>query len=391
MGNFFSNLKGNMSRGKGILLVLVAIIAGVFGWSYFHKTSEVVPPSKVASNAMSVDTIQGQKPVDPEYKDNLETADETRITEAKAKNDSAVPTVVANTAQQKDVPINIEPVDTGTPLVATPSADILAQQPISVQQPVNDALPVVSAPPTAVAVVSPERVQQMVQAMTRKPLPVAEVVNWGAKLPEAAQPTQSDVQSSPAAADAQKASKIKIPLPGTILYAELIGRANSDAPGPVLARVLQGEYTGATLIGSFQTAQNALVISFDRMTVTKTLSGEEINETVDIKGTAVDTKYIGSALATEVDRHLFQKLAIAFTTGFAQGFGDAISQNGSTTIDTSNGTITTGGNDLNAKEQLYKAGGTAVQNAGSILQQEYGNRPTTIIVEQGTPIGVLFL
>jgi intracellular multiplication protein IcmE len=230
----------------------------------------------------------------------------------------------------------------------------------------------------------------MLNAMTRRIPPVAEVVAFGAVMPEVTVAEQSAPSVSSAATDAA-GSKVKLPLAGTILYAQLIGRANSDHPGPVLAKILQGEYTGATLIGSFQVAQNAMVISFDRMTVATTRDGDEINETVPIQATAVDTTYIGTGLATKVDRHMFQKLAIAFTAGFARGLGDAISDSGETTINTSNGTITTGGKNFDTREELLVAGGQAVSDAGSILQQEFGNRPTTVIVEAGTPIGVLFL
>jgi intracellular multiplication protein IcmE len=230
----------------------------------------------------------------------------------------------------------------------------------------------------------------MMQNLQRRPNPIAEVVQFSPVIPQATALEQTGPEISGTDV-AQAESKIKLPLAGTILYAQLVGRANSDYPGPVLAKILQGEYTGATLIGSFQTAQNALTISFDRMTVSTSRSGEEINETIPIQAVAVDTRYIGTGLATSVDRHLFQKLAIGFVAGFAQGFGDAISQTGETTIDTGNGTVTTGSRDLDANEELLAAGGQSVSEVGNILQQEFGNRPTTVIVEAGTPLGVLFL
>jgi intracellular multiplication protein IcmE len=127
------------------------------------------------------------------------------------------------------------------------------------------------------------------------------------------------------------------------------------------------------------------------MTVETTPDGEEINETVAIKAVAVDTKDIGTGLASSVDRHMLSKLTIGFMSAFAQGFGDAISQNGSTSYNSSNGTYTTSTNNLDTKEELYSAGGKAIGKSGDILQQEFGNRPTTIIVKGGTPIGVLFL
>jgi intracellular multiplication protein IcmE len=127
------------------------------------------------------------------------------------------------------------------------------------------------------------------------------------------------------------------------------------------------------------------------MTVKTSASGEEINETVPIETVAVDTKYIGTGLATKVDRHLFQKLAIGFTASFAQGFGDALSNNGSTTVVTEGGSTISSRPDLDTTEQLLSAGGDAVSKAGDILMDEFGRRPTTVIVDSGTAIGVLFL
>jgi intracellular multiplication protein IcmE len=338
---------------------------------------------------MNETTIHGgTQPISEDYRDQLKTADSRRAEEALEAGKSALPTVVGNTIES-ETPLLIEPDDKNkTPKIEEPVAEIM-QQPIALNAPITETVPLVTPPPAAVTV-TPEQMNNMLNAMQRRVPPVAEVVAFGATMPAPVTAEQSAPSVAGSAQDAAT-SKIKLPLAGTILYAQLVGRANSDHPGPVLAKILQGEYEGATLIGAFQVAQNALVINFDRMTVGTTRAGEEINETIPIQATAVDTTYIGSGLATKVDRHMFQKLSIAFTAGFAQGLGDAISDTGETTINTSNGTITTGGKDLDTKEELLKAGGQAVSNAGSILQQEFGNRPTTVIVEAGTPIGVLFL
>ncbi|MBY3151248.1 hypothetical protein HFO56_02465 [Rhizobium laguerreae] len=388
MKQYITNLKGTVTKSKGMLIFAGVAIVAVIGWSYLNTPDAPVTPSIVSGGVMNETTIHGgTQPITEDYRDQLKMADDRRAKEALETGASALPTVVGNTIENEQ-PLLLGPDDKNkTPKVEEPIAEIM-QQPIAMNAPVTETVPLVTPPPAAVAV-SPEQMNNMINAMTRRFPPVAEVVAFGATLPAPVAAEQSAPAVGGSAQDAT--SKIKLPLAGTILYAQLVGRANSDHPGPVLAKILQGEYEGATLIGAFQVAQNALVINFDRMTVGTTRDGEEINETIPIQATAVDTTYIGSGLATKVDRHMFQKLAIAFTAGFAQGFGDAISDTGETTINTSNGTITTGGKDLNAREELLSASGQAVSQAGSILQQEFGNRPTTVIVEAGTPIGVLFL
>jgi intracellular multiplication protein IcmE len=389
---FGQNLKHSFSKGKVTVGIFVVVIGSVMAYSYFSPKAPKANPSTVNGAALGTQTTQGGVSLDPDYQEKLQQADKQRVEEAKKNKTSVMPTIIAGNQGQDQPAPSLDLTPPKTPVVDNPEPEIM-QQPIVVQQPLTETVPIVAAPVPVEAQVPQENVQAMVQAMNaaRRPIVPAQVLTFG----EAPVPVALAEQSAPSASGSSSAqdaaSKVKLPLSGTILYAQLIGRANSENPGPVLARVLQGEYEGATLIGSFSTTRSALIIKFEKMTVGTTRSGEVVNETVPIETVAVDTRYIGTGLATSVDRHMFEKLAIGFVSGFAKGFGDAIQETGETTISTSNGTITTGGNDLNTKEELLSASGEAVSNAGQVLQQEFGNRPTTIIVESGTPIGVLFL
>jgi intracellular multiplication protein IcmE len=180
------------------------------------------------------------------------------------------------------------------------------------------------------------------------------------------------------------------PFPGTVLYAEMVSEANSDAPGPVLARIEQGPLKGATLIGQFKAGQESLVIDFRRMTVVKNEGGRQVSKTIDIEAYAVNTDTLSTAVATEVDRHLFQKIALTAATTFVQGFGNAIGQSGATVSRDPYGT-TIAYPTLDTRQQLYMAAGQTAGQVGSIVQREFGNRPTTIKVRAGTPVGIMFL
>src|SRR3546814_19326041 len=70
-----------------------------------------------------------------------------------------------------------------------------------------------------------------------------------------------------------------------------------------------------------------------------------VNGSVQVDAVAVDTKYIGTAMATDVDHHYFLKIGTAFVTSFFQGLGQAISSSGSTTTNNT-GTTTTSNPDL---------------------------------------------
>lgn len=380
------------TKGSKKMLIVVGFAGVAFAAYSIMKSPEVpVNNSSVGAPPAGSQTVQASQQITKAYDEALSISDRDRIVEARDAGTSAIPTVRPNPSEQQVPVIDIEEPEAAAPEIELPEV----KPPVIVQPTVPQAAFV--QPPQQIR--DPKEVENLAGKMLdfRRSIAVAEVIQFSTNAAIKAEIEASEAQSAPvggsdgAVGQQENASKIKLPLSGTILYAELVSRANSDVPGPVLARVLQGEYTGATLIGSFQTAQNALVISFNKMTVKKTTSGEEINETVPIETVAVDTKYIGTGLATKVDRHLFQKLAIGFTASFAEGFGDALANNGSTTVVTEGGSTISSRPKLNTKEQLLSSGGKAVSNVGGILMDEFGRRPTTVIVESGTAIGVLFL
>lgn len=380
--------------GKMILIPVVVAAVAAVGYSVLTAEPPAVNPSSVTQGPMGgATTLQGGKPLSQQYSEELGKADEQRITIARDTGGSAIPTLRPGTTEQL-VPVPLlDPVVDETPIVETPQIDAA---PIVLNTPPPPPVPIVTAPPAVMAQDNSATIDSLktYMAQIRRANPVAEVTTYAD--PAAFAPQQAAQQTAPAGiatatTDQAAQSKIKLPLAGKILYAQMVSRADSDAPGPVLARIVQGEYAGSTLIGSFQKAENSLVISFNRLTVENTRDGEEINETISIEAIAVSTDYIGTGLATHVDRHLFQKIGIGFLAGFAEGFGDAIAQKGETTISGTTGTVTTSTGDLSTKEELYAAGGKAVSNTGSILMDEFGRRPTTVRVESGTPIGVLFL
>lgn len=385
---FLSRMKSSTADtgSKRIIIGVGALIVAAVAYSVFSSPAPVANPSTVLGPPKGVKTVQGGNEVSPAYNEALATADRQRRDAAIKNGDSAMPTVRASRQDQVIPVLDLDP-----PVAAPPAVDLpVVQQPVVLQQPLTAAVPIVEQPRAVRNTQDTKNLQDYMLGM-RRGYAVAEVIPLSTgelPVPEGQTPPPAVPQGP---ANGAPVSKVKLPLAGTIIYAEMTSRANSDAPGPVLARILQGEYEGATLIGSFKTVQNALVISFDRMTVKTNAAGDEINETVPIDTVAVDTAYVGTALATSVDRHLFQKLAIGFTAGFAQGFGEALANSGQTTITNENGTVIHSSSDLNPQEQLLSAGGKAVSKAGDVLMDEYGKRPTTVIVESGTAIGVLFL
>jgi intracellular multiplication protein IcmE len=383
------------SPSKKLMIFVGIAMAGAVGYAMVPRDPPKPAHSTVAGIPRGNDTVQGGTPLTPEYTKNLSSADKTRIEEARQQGGTAMPTVRVQ-PQTSERPVLLpeaikEPPQ--PPVVDTPKPPVIEQVPVVTPAQVQQ-VPIV-APVQQMQ--SPQDIQKLgdvLNHIVRRPNAVADVqFMYDQKNRElAAAAAATTPQSAPVVSGNQtKAQKIKVPLAGTILYANLVGRANSDAPGPVVAKILQGQYAGATLVGAFTTGRDALIIKFTKMTVGTTPDGEEINETVNIDAVAVDTKHIGTPLATSVDRHLMEKIGIGLGASFAQGFGQAVAQTNNSSVLRPDGSYTTTTTGLDTKNQLLSAGGHALSSAGNILMDEFGRRPTTIIVDSGTPIGILFI
>ena len=389
MKGFLKRLTGD-SGSRRILMVVGVVLAFIgVGW-FFTKPPTPVNVSVVRGVPAQAPTVQGGTKVSDTYRQALNESDNQRVEAARASGESAVPTIVLNPQSAATPP------DPDRQQPRLPGNEPPRQEPVVVAKPLTGPQPLPLAPP----VVRPVTEQQ-VQAMARSVGTMGDDKLVGAKVEYFNDGKLST--DTVANADRQLASIVNgnsgsiidkdKPFPGTVLYAEMVSEANSDSPGPVLARIQQGPLTGATLIGQFKTGTggDTLVIDFKRMSIVRNEGSRQINKVVDIEAYAVDADKLGTGLATDVDRHLFQKIALTAATTFIQGFGNAVGQSG-TTVSSS---PTTGTQiaypTLDTKQQLIVAGGQTAGQVGNIVMREFGNKPTTIKVRAGTPIGILFL
>lgn len=380
------------TAGSRRMLIVIAVGAALAATIYFLTYTEPpVAPSEVRG-LNNIKTVQGQTPVSPEYDNALRQADQTRVAEAERQGGTVMPTIRAIEAQPIERPDesgnrqgDYDGVNRPAPPVVAPPQIISPVAPI--------------APPPIQVAQAPIEVDPLVEQMRRQletfkgGYPAAKV-DFYSKGQPAAPVDQAAAQAQSAGGAigglVQTNGGIKLPLAGSIVYAELVSTANSDAPGPVIARIVQGELAGATLIGSFQTQRDALFISFQTLSMGTNRQGDEINKSIPINAVAVDSSTIGTGLATSVDRHLLQNVGITAAAAFAQGLGSAIAQSGQQ-VTQSLGGVTVTNPIRSTRDQLYIAGGVAGGAAGQALQQAYGNRPVTITVASGTPMGILFL
>lgn len=402
-----------------LLFALLALVVAI-AWSALSGKKARVEISS-ARTPPTIDSTQGGAQVSAQYNDNLLQANQQRVAEARRTGTSALPTVTVEQVGNK-LPSTLDTSreEAPRPPVMQPQAPQPArQQAPAAQSPFRGHEARAQAPagaPVDEKLVSAmnKQMDEISKGMRSGPVATTAFYNPQGQSAPGAQPAGGQAPggqgfapqangagqaASPLAQggreagwrEAERGSRLPVPAAGTILYSRLIGRVNSDAPGPVIGEILQGPYAGARLLGSFQSGEAGAVLSFQSMTVVRTVDGVERAEPVPIKAVAVDTQHLGTAMATDIDRHLFERIAVGFATSFLQGLGAAIGSSGATTfLDPSGGAVINSPLRSTA-DNLLQAGGTAAGRAGQIFERAYGNRKTTVTVDADTPFGLLFL
>ena len=175
--------------------------------------------------------------------------------------------------------------------------------------------------------------------------------------------------------------------PGDLLYAVIETGVNSDVPSAVMATVASGKYKNARLLGKFQRFEERLVLAFSRIILP---SGEDLQ----IEGYAVDPSTSEASVASSVDTHFFSRWGGLVASAFLEGLGSAKRYSGSqsTIYGTNNGDTTDQmvWNTYSLSDQAWIAAGKVGEKAGKIFERNF-ERPPTVYLESGTPVGVLVL
>ncbi|AEP10729.1 DotG/IcmE/VirB10 family protein [Micavibrio aeruginosavorus] len=185
---------------------------------------------------------------------------------------------------------------------------------------------------------------------------------------------------------ANQPSDVVILLPaGTIEYAQLMTEANTDAPGPVLAQIVSGPLAGSRAIGSFKASDEYITLQFNTVVVDGIAYGTD--------AIALDPKTANPGMITEIDKKYFTRVILPAAAAFIEGLGGAIAETGSTTL-----TVATGGSsssstteDLDTKQEFFKAVEEAAEKVGEMLDEEADKAEPMLRVAAGTPMALLFV
>lgn len=172
---------------------------------------------------------------------------------------------------------------------------------------------------------------------------------------------------------------------GDIEYGQLLLEANSDVPGPVLARLASGPLRGSRVIGGFEVANKKLVLTFNTVIIN--------GISVPMNGVAIDPGTSLPGLATEVDNRYFKRVILPAAAAFIEGAAEAVSKSGRTTVTIQGDQSIQATENQNQDEDEEIAAGVeeAAQEIGQILDQEAQATQVLVRIESGTPVGILFL
>lgn len=375
-----------------IFLLLVgggAIASAALG--VFNSDKEETPESVVKSSGSTTAIPGGEAP--PAFQEAVNEASAQRAQSAQQQGGSALPTPMGNTSQMTGL-------DPSQQNSNDPLAEFRAQQerrdvaqPVPLQDP-NAAVQrttVGSTPQAGQPVQSAEQpldpnltqamqqqMQTIIAGLTPQPTKVIKISN------EAAEPQQGSTGGGSQQQSQQQDFDFGKTLvqAGTINYGQMILEANSDVPGPIMAQVLSGPFSGARAIGGFQTVDEHLIINFTLIN----FKGKDYP--VNILALDPDTTLGG--LATETDQRYWGRVILPAAAEFISAFAEGLTQEEQNIIIQDGVVISE-----RARGSVRRGIGQGAQEAGDRVSQivnEEANRIRPLVkVAAGTPIGLFFV
>lgn len=369
-----------------VALVIIIVIALV---SILGSDKVAAPTSVVSKGAGgNFKEAPGIKEVSPVMKEAIEEKNDQRIDEAQKQGMSAIPTPIAppktllevpqDDAQSEDPLLRWQQMQTERAKAQRDQQDLQAQQ--------TQTDPQRESKVTALAASMSQQIGTILSAQKTAELKHMNVFSKAAL--KTTDENGNALVSGASAANgaiqnvAQKPAKIIVPA-GKIEYAQMVLEANSDIPGPVVALIASGQFSGGKLIGKFQSQEEYLVITFSTLVTKKGTS-------IPITAYALDPGTSLTGMATDVDHRYFKRIILPAAAKFVEGLGSAYAQ--TTTATTQNATTTTTSSEnLNTKQEFGKAVSEAAKSAGDVLSEDGKNTKPLVVVAAGTPIGVLFM
>lgn len=346
----------------GPIVVMAAIAFGLFGMG-----SDPDDASEV-ERAANVREAPGQE-VSPAYAEAIVDASRGRADVARQQGGSAINTPVGRGPDDMTSRFDNEfPIDPLSPWEEPePQLQALPPAPAAIAPPPPP-------PPDYSGLIDAMR-NQMSQLMTAwQPQPVGLI---------------TVTQVTDEVAPAQPGPPVSEPLgpalirPGEVFYGYMLTQASSAVPGPILAEIVSGPFTGARLLGGFSVADEYLVLQFNAMTID--------DRAYEVQAVALDPDTTLAGVATRVDHHYFTRVVLPAASAFISAFAEAFAERDSTVTINDSGVVVEDIESPSTSEELAAGGAAAASTVSNLLSQEASSITTTVEVAAGTPVGLLFI
>ena len=370
--------------------IIVVVIVGIL---FFGGSGEPTNPSYVPTGQEDLREDAGTSELNPAMREQIEQENQDRLNQAIDTEESFFPTPLDPVEDRLSAEIleheTEDPLDHWRQI----QEERLAQQPVQPAQPVQQG-------PDPVEVARQQALNDLAQAMsaqmgeilqTRSIQPLNSMVVTSFEDEQAAFGQQQGFGLDGAQGGLQNGQQGIAPVQevtqllsaGTVEYGQMLLEANSDIPGPVLAQIVTGPFSGGRVLGSFDREDRYLVIKFN------TVVYEGVSYNIDAIAVDPDTTLTG--MATDVDRRLFERIILPAAARFIEGLGEAVADSGDTTVVVSGETVVQDENDLDVREEVYSGVEEAARELGEFLEEEGRTREILVRVRAGTPLGILFL
>ena len=376
----------------GVILAAFAIVVGgiiLFG----GRTTP--PPISQVNSAKDINETPGTSEVSQTMREAIEEKNIQNVEDAARTGGSAIPIPVD--PAKGALPVPLEEANGEDPLERwrrmqeerIRQQEMLAQaKPPEVQQ-----APAVDTKTPAVNALSQSMMSQMQAILQNQTIPATQHkkitdVNFmeeverkrAERLGRLQQ--QQQLLSGNARYSSDQVENILLPA-GTIEYGQILIEANTDAPGPILAQIFTGPLKGARVLGSFQSTDEFIMLSFSMIII------DGIN--YPVQAVAIDPDTTLPGVITEIDHRYFKRIILPMAAEFVSGLAEAMTESGSTSIFIDGNTVAQSTSNKSQREEVASGISEAGEALSDILDEEADKTKPMLRVASGTPVGILFV
>lgn len=170
---------------------------------------------------------------------------------------------------------------------------------------------------------------------------------------------------------------------GTIMFAVLVTAVNTDEPGPVMAKIVDGPFKGGVLLGGLTPQNQKVMLSFNLLNM------PSMPKSIPVNAVAIDENTARTGMSSYTNNHYVLRYGTLFASAFLQGYGQAVTNAGSTIQTSVVGNTQTMPN-LSPKGEIVSALGNVGTKWGAVAANTFST-PPTVYVNSGTGMGILFM